>query len=194
MASSAWIQLRQPKAPKASGVNLATAPVSTKPSTQTVAAYTVAPSLPKYLAIPAIHITQARVVRLGHLADGQIVSPGNIYDSGWYEDSAKPGQPGAMFIFGHVSSWTADGVFYNLHTLKPGDLVTITRGDNKKFTYKVATSKIYDYEHVNMQQVLAPIDPGAAGLNLMTCAGDIIKGTSEFNERLVVFASLVSSS
>ena len=29
------------------------------------------------------------------------------------------------------------------------------------------------------------------GLNLMTCTGEAIAGTSEFNERLVVFTSLV---
>jgi sortase A len=191
---SARLYLNQPKPPKqVSGVDVASAPSSTKPSPRAVASYTVAPDLPKYMNIPAIDIQQTRVIKLGHLANGEITTPDNIYDAGWYEDSAKPGQSGAMFIYGHVSSWTAEGVFYNLKKLQPGDKVTITRGDNKKFTYQVVSSKVYPHDKVDMHAVLSPTNPNKPGLNLMTCTGKIIKGTSEFSERLVVFTSLASS-
>ena len=93
----------------------------------------------------------------------------------------------------NVSSWTANGVFYNLKQLQPGDKVIITRGDNKTFTYQVVSSKVYNYKKVDMQAALSPIESNKPGLNLMTCTGQVIKGTSEFNERLVVFTSLVSS-
>jgi sortase A len=98
-----------------------------------------------------------------------------------------------MFIYGHVSSWTNDGVFYNLKKLKAGDTITITRGDNTTYNYQVVSVKIYPYNNVDMEQVLAPIDASKPGLNLMTCTGQVIKGTSEFNERLVVFTSLVTT-
>jgi hypothetical protein len=42
-----------------------------------------------------------------------------------------------------------------------------------------------------MQQVLSSVNPDQPGLNLMTCTGQVIKGTSQFNERLVVFTTLV---
>ncbi len=167
------------------------APSSAKPSAQTIASYKVAPDVPKYINIPAINIPATRVMQLGLAKNNQIAVPGNIYDAGWYNQSAKPGQPGAMFIYGHVSSWQANGIFYNLKKLKPGDKVTVTRGDDKTFTYQVVSSKTYPYNAVDMNQVLAPVDPSKPGLNLMTCTGQIIKGTSEFNERLVVFTSLV---
>lgn len=179
--------------PPSGALTSSAAPSSQKPSPAAVASYTVAPDLPKYLNIPSIGIQQTRVIKLGHFADGQITSPPNIYDAGWYESSAKPGQPGAMFIYGHVSNWTADGVFYNLKKLKPGHKVYITRGDNKRFTYQVVTTRIYPYNNVDMNQALAPIDSSKPGLNLMTCTGQVMKGTSEFNERLVVFTSLVGS-
>jgi sortase (surface protein transpeptidase) len=165
---------------------------STKPSARSVAHYQVAPDVPKYISIPAIKLSTTRVMQLGLTKNNQIAVPNNIYDAGWYNQSAKPGQPGATFIYGHVSSWQANGAFYNLKKLQPGDSVTITRGDNKTFTYKVVSSKVYPYDHVNMNQVLAPVDPSRPGLNLMTCAGQVIKGTSEFNERLVVFTSLAT--
>jgi LPXTG-site transpeptidase (sortase) family protein len=127
------------------------------------------------------------------MKSGQIAVPDNIYDTGWYDGSSKPGQPGAMFIYGHVSSWTADGVFYNLKKLKTGDQIIVTRGDNTTFTYQVSLTKIYPYNNVDMNTVLAPVNPAKPGLNLMSCTGQVIKGTSEFNERLVVFTSLISS-
>jgi sortase (surface protein transpeptidase) len=176
-----------------SQVDVTPAPSSVKPTAKAIASYTVAPTSPKYISVPAIGISNTRIIRLGILANGQIATPDDIFDTGWYDASAKPGQAGAMFIYGHVSSWTANGIFYNLKKLTPGDDITITRGDNQTFTYQVVATKIYPYMNVDMSAVLAPINPNLPGLNLMTCTGQVIAGTSEFNERLVVFTSLVKS-
>ena len=168
------------------------APSTVKPTTQAVASYTVPADNPKYLSIPAIKITDTRIIQLGLTKTHQIAVPDNVYDTGWYDASAEPGQNGAMFIYGHVSSWTVDGVFYNLKKLAVGDKIRVTRGDNRVFTYQVVTTKIYPHDNVDMNSVLAPIDAKTPGLNLMTCTGKVIKGTSEFSERLVVFTSLVA--
>lgn len=177
--------------PPVNSVAVNQAPSSVKPTTVATASYNVAPTLPKYIAIPSIGISNTRVIQLGVTTSNQIATPDNIYDTGWYQGSAKPGQLGAMFIYGHVSSWTADGVFYNLKELKPGEDIIITRGDGQTYSYQVVETKVYAYNDVNMQTVLSPIQPNSPGLNLMTCTGQVIKGTSEFKERLVVFASLV---
>ncbi len=179
--------------PPANVLQSTNVPSSKKPPQAIINSYSVAPDLPKYISIPAINLSKARIIQLGLMKNNEIATPNNIYDAGWYNGSTKPGQNGAMFIYGHVSSWTADGVFYNLKKLQVGDKITITRGDNKKFTYQVVGSKIYDYKKVDMNRVLAPVKPGKPGLNLMTCTGQIIKGASGFNERLVVLTSLVSS-
>lgn len=180
----------EPQSP-ANSPHSSNAPSSKKPSPSAINNYSVASDLPKYISIPAINVPKTRIIQLGLLKGNEIATPDNIYDTGWYNGSSKPGQNGAMFIYGHVSSWTADGVFYNLKKLQPGDKVYITRGDNKHFTYQVGSSKIYNYKHVDMKQALSPVDAGTPGLNLMTCTGKIIKGTSEFNERLVVFAKQI---
>ena len=186
-----WRQQPKPPAPQSPDTNHS-APSAHRPSQQEISSYTVAPTLPRFITIPAINVPKTRVRILGLTKNNQIAVPDNIYDTGWFEGSAKPGQAGAMFIYGHVSSWQANGIFYNLHKLKPGDNVTVTRGDNKTFTYQVVSSKIYPYNNVNMHEVLSPIKPGTPGLNLMTCTGKVIKGTSEFNERLVVFTRQTS--
>ncbi len=197
MISSVYLYQKRPTPPKLTsasrGVAVEKAPSSKKIPVSTIASYQVPASYPKYLAINSINIPNTPVVPLGLLSTGAIATPDNIYETGWYDASSKPGQSGAMFIYGHVSSWTADGIFYNLKKLVAGNLITITRGDNRVFTYKVVSTKVYPYNAVNMQQVLAPINPSVPGLNLMTCTGQVISGTSEFNQRLVVFTSQVSS-
>jgi sortase A len=166
------------------------------PSRSTVDNYTVAPTLPKYIAIPAINIPNTEVISLGLDKNGAIDVPSSSYVTGWYDGSTKPGQQGAMFIYGHVAGWYTGGIFYNLKKLQPGNAITVTRGDNKVYTYQVVTSKVYPYQSVDMQAVLSPITKGTPGLNLMTCTGSVVKGSNPitFNERLVVFTKLVSSS
>jgi len=167
------------------------APSTKKPTTKDIVNYSVPPLDPKYLIIPSINVN-ARIYKISLNADKQIEAPSNVYDTAWYSSSSLPGQPGAMFIDGHVSSWTTEGVFYNLKKLVPGDEISVVRGDNKTFTYVVNALKIYPYNNVNMNQVLSSYEPYTAGLNLMTCTGQVIKNTSEFNERIVVFTTLKS--
>lgn len=171
--------------------DLQNAPSSQKISQSQTDNYKVAPDLPRYIFIPAIEVGKTRVIQLGLAKSSQIASPNNIYDVGWYSGSAKPGLAGAMFIYGHVSSWTANGVFYNLKKLHPGDRIIIQRGDGQTLTYQVKLLKTYPSNKVDMPAALRPIDHDRQGLNLMTCTGKVIPGTSEFSQRLVVFTSRI---
>ncbi len=168
------------------------APSTTPISSSTLAAYNVAPNLPKYLIIPKLNV-DARVLSVGVTSSGAVGAPEDIYDTAWYNESAEPGQPGAMLIDGHVSSWTAHGVFYDLSSLKPGDIIRVERGDNTMFSYSVIKTVIYPVNNVNMEAALTPVVAGQPGLNLISCTGDVIPGTNSFSERIVVFAVQVSS-
>ena len=172
-------------------VHVAAAPSAVKPTVDQVNTYTIPPTQPKFISIPTINISKARIISLGLDKTGAIATPSNIFDTGWYNQSSRPGALGAMFIYGHVSSWQSNGVFYNLRKLKPGNQIIITRGDNTTYTYQVTATKAYPYNNVDMGTVLAPTNASMPGLNLMTCTGHVIKGTSEFDQRLVVFSSLV---
>lgn len=169
---------------------IAAVPSTTKPKASAFDMYNVAADLPRYLFIPEIGV-QAIVRPLGLLPGGQLKAPTNVYDTGWYNDSSKPGQPGATLIDGHISSWTTHGVFYNLKKLKPGGVILLERGDHSKLTYKVVKTITYNADQVNMAEALSPINPQLSGLNLMSCTGQVIKGTSEFNQRIVVFSEKV---
>ena len=167
------------------------APSTVKPSPAAVANYVVAPNLPKYLIIPKLGV-DARVLSVGVNSSGALETPSNVFDTAWYNESAEPGQPGAMLIDGHVSSWTTHGVFYGIKTLVAGDLIKVERGDGTIFTYKVVKNQVYPSGNVNMTSAMTPIVAGQPGLNLISCTGDVIPGTNLFNERIVVYATLVN--
>lgn len=167
-----------------------TAPSTVRPSTHVVSSYAVGPTMPRYLDIPKLGV-HARVLSLGILNNGALATPNNVFDVGWYNESSLPGQPGVTLIDGHVSSWTAHGVFYGIKTLAAGDQIQIERGDGQVITYQVVSHQIYDHNNMDMHTALQPVDPTTTGLNLITCTGDVIPGTSEFNERILVQAKQV---
>jgi LPXTG-site transpeptidase (sortase) family protein len=162
-------------------------PSTTKPIPSAFDSYTVAANLPRYIFIPKLSV-QAIIRPLGLTTTGQLATPDNVYDTGWYKKSSTPGQPGATVIDGHVSSWTTNGVFYGLRTLQPGDAIQVERGDGTMVNYSVIKKQVYSYQQVDMSALLSPVDAGKPGLNLITCTGDVIKGTNDFTERIVIFA------
>lgn len=165
-------------------------PSTIKPPAPVVVEYIVAPDLPRYLFIPKLGI-KARILSVGLDDNGALKTPANVYDTAWFNGSALPGQSGAMLINGHVSSWTAHGVFYGIKKLIPNDIIKLERGDGTMFSYQVVSSQVYDANFVDMAAAMAPVDPNKPGLNLITCTGDIITGTNHFDERIVVFATQI---
>lgn len=165
-------------------------PDTTKSSDDEFKNYQVAPDAPRYIFIAKISV-RAMIKPVGMTQNNQIASPRNVYDVGWFTGSAKPGQPGAMVVDGHISSWEARGVFYNLKDLGPEDRITVIRGDGVELTYKVVKSQTYDADRVDMTAVMAPISPTKSGLNLISCSGRVIKNTNEFDKRIVVFTEKI---
>jgi sortase (surface protein transpeptidase) len=168
---------------------------SVVPSTNKISAssfnnYMVAPDLARYIKIPSLNV-DARVLQVGTVSGDAVGTPDNIYDTAWYNGSAKPGQPGSTLIDGHVSSWTTKGIFYNLKLLIPGDTIQVVRGDGSVLTYQVVKSQVYPANNVDMRAAMTPVISGVSGLNLITCTGQVIKGTSSFSERVIVFSRLV---
>ena len=172
---------------KTSGNADSSLPSTTRPGSDAISRYVVAPDLPRYLKIPKLGV-YARVLQVGVTSSGALGTPGNVYDTAWYTGSAKPGQPGATLIDGHVSSWTTHGVFYGLKKLDVTDTIQVVRGDGTILNYKIVKIHIYNADSVDMQAAVTPITPGKPGLNLITCTGQVKKGTSEFSQRVIIFA------
>lgn len=153
--------------------------------------YKVTPERPRVISIDKIKVN-ARVVRLGIKANNQLAAPSNIFDAGWYDESSKPGDGGAVVIDGHVSGPTKRGVFYDLKKLIAGDQIKVERGDGKVFIYKVVKTASYAADKVDMAAVLVPVTKGKPGLNLITCSGEIDASRNHYKDRTVVFTEQVN--
>jgi sortase A len=106
-----------------------------------------------------------------------------------YPGTAKPGEVGNTFIFGHSSNfpWVQsdyNDVFALLDQLATGDEITIFY-NQKKFTYRVTDKSIVKPGDV---KTLGSRDPTKKELSLMTCWPI---GTTL--ERIIVFSELVET-
>ena len=165
-------------------------PTETKPTTANMGSYRVAPDLPQQIIIPKLYV-YARIRSLTTNARNELQAPGNIYDAGWYNSSAKPGDgagSGAMLIDGHVHGPTLPGVFANLKKLAAGDEIQVVRGDGKKFSYTVVRTQDVPADNLDIGSSLTSAQPGKAALNLITCGGPYDKKTGEYTQRTIVSA------
>ena len=155
------------------------------------------PSFPRYLSIPSLKISNARIVQIGTIKNtGQLDSPKSIYDAGWYTKSGLPGAgKGAVLIDGHNGGPTKGGVFENLGSLSKGSEIIIERGDGQRITYQVADNREMSVEDINnesnplgMKTMLNSMDPKKEGLNMITCVGDWDYSKNTFNKRVMLRA------
>jgi len=161
-----------------------------KPSTQTISNYIVPANNPRLITINKLGV-HARIFNVGTDKNGALIAPNNIYDTGWYNQSALPGQPGAMLIDGHLSSWTSNGVFYGLNKLNSGDTLTVEAGNGTLYKYQVVQTKIYSTSNVDMVAAITPFVSGTPGLNLISCYGKVDPGTNSFDQRIIVFTKQI---
>ena len=109
----------------------------TEPTKDEIAEYKVAPDRPRYLTVEKLGVKNSRILPMNVNASGELDTPRNIFDVGWYEASGKPGQGGTMVIDGHNGGPTKHGVFKQLPTLVNGDLIIVERGDGLILKYQV---------------------------------------------------------
>lgn len=152
--------------------------------------YSVAPDAPKAIYINKINVS-ARVLPMSVNTDGSVQSPKNIFDAGWYTGSVKPGEIGAMFIDGHASGPTREGLLAYLDKLVEGDEIQIEKGDGSRLTYKVVHTEVTALSDIDMKKVLLPYGNNLRGLNLMTCTGNWVEDLKTYDQRVVVYAAQV---
>lgn len=166
----------------------------TVPTETETAEYTVAPDRPRYFSIPSLNIHNARIVEVGMKANGQISTPYNIWDVGWYNQSSLPGD-GVSFMDGHGG---APGIaaFGSLPRIKIGAEITIEMGDGQLYTYKVvetATKPLGDEADEYMATALTSPERGTPALSLVTCTGDFWLSQQTYSHRFFVRAILDDS-
>lgn len=145
-----------------------------QPTETQVEEYTVAADRPRYLSIPKLGITNSRVIAVEVKSNGELGTPNNIFDVGWYESSGKPGKGKTMVIDGHNGGPHVHGVFKDLPNLVAGDIIKIERGDGTVFNYKVVENKTVALSEADsyMKTAFRSPEPGKESLTLISCTGE----------------------
>lgn len=155
--------------------------------------HSVEPTQPRYISIPSLDITKARVLQVGVASTGELDTPPNIHDVGWYNKSATPGSDttGALLLDGHNGGPTKGGVFERLADIGEGDLITVERGDGEVFTYEVVENETLTLEDLNsggMKRMSESASDTEEGLNLISCTGNWIPAQNTFDQRVTIRA------
>ena len=161
-----------------------------------IAEYSVDGDKPRYLSIPKLNITNARVLEVGLNSQNELQTPNNIFDVGWYFNSSKPGNGGTVLIDGHNGGPTKEGVFKHLDELREGDQIILERGDGIIFTYEVVDYATVDLDSASEWMAKAQLSPvaGQESLSLITCTGTWSQARRTYLQRQFVRAVLVSQS
>lgn len=147
----------------------------TVPTDEEVREYTVAPDRPRYLTIEKLGVNNARILPMGVNANGELDTPRNIFDVGWYEGSGKPGQGATMMIDGHNGGPHIHGVFKELPALTKGDIVQVERGDGKVFRYQVVENSeiaLADADRYMATTAAKSPESGKESITLISCTGE----------------------
>jgi sortase (surface protein transpeptidase) len=179
--------LTQSAASNNSGSSLTGNIPSETPPSDDISKYIVPPSSPRVLRISKLKV-EARIKRLGVDINNVVEAPANIYDSGWYDQSAKPGETGTVLLDGHVNGPSKPGVFFDLKKLVPGDIIEVERGDGKTLKYSVVKVESYPVGEVDMKAALSSAIAGKNGLNMITCDGKLDRQKFEYDHRLIIFS------
>ena len=142
---------------------------------------------PVWLTIPAIGV-KAPIVNLGLNRNGTLQVPGNTTVVGWYVNSPRPGAIGSAIIAGHVDSRSGPGVFFWLHTMRPGDRIYVRRADGTLAVFTVTAVQMYAKSRFPTAMVYGPVPD--AELRLITCGGTFDYTRRSYLSNVVVYARL----
>lgn len=144
---------------------------------------------PARLRVPSLEL-DAHVQHLGINWKGNMATPNNFTDVGWYKYGPPPGFQGSAVFAGHVDNGLGlSGVFKKLGELSIGDEIFVETKEGKELKFRVAEMQVYPHDKVPAEILFARKD--MPRLNLITCEGDWLQGERTYDKRLVVYAELV---
>ncbi|MBG0813592.1 class F sortase [Planomonospora sp. ID82291] len=142
--------------------------------------------VPSRLEIPSLGV-KAPLMRLG-VADGEVELP--PYEkpdvAGWVAGTVVPGDEGPAVILGHVDTKEAPAVFYKLKTMREGQVIKVVRSDGRTAQYRVDSVEQVAKDDFPADKVYVE-----DGLRLITCGGAFDWDRNEYDDNVIVYATLV---
>lgn len=146
---------------------------------------------PTQLIIPKIKVNSP-IVAMGLTEEGKMAVPDNYTEVGWYKFGGHPGEKGSAVMGAHLDDGkNIPGVFKRLKYLNIGDDIYVATSENNILKYKVIDKKVYAHNAKETSEVFAQSDK--ARLNLITCHGTYMPKLDTYDQRIVIFAELVTS-
>lgn len=143
---------------------------------------------PLTIAIPALGVTGPLGELTADPVTAELAAPDDPAQAGWFATGVVPGERGPAVVGGHVDSRAGPGVFAELGTLRPGDLVEITRSDRRTVRFTVTAVRSFPKEGFPTEAVYGPA-PGPE-LRLVTCGGRFDRDRRSYEDNVVVDAVL----
>ena len=165
---------------------------TTEPTEAEIQEYIVAADKPRYFSIPSLGIYNARIMELGVKENGELATPWNIYDMGWYTGSSLPGQVGVSMFDGHGGD-IGYGILKTLPRIAIGAIIKIEMGDGRVFNYRVvdtAVKAIGDEANAYMATAFSTPDGSRSSLSIITCTGDYWQYSQTYSHRFFLRAVL----
>ena len=148
-----------------------------------------APVRPVAVSIPALSVAGPLEELVADADTGELAAPADPARAGWYAAGVVPGDRGPAVIGGHVDSRSGPGVFFRLRTLRPGDLVDVTRSDGRTVRFSVIAVALYPKDRFPTEAVYGPTS--GPELRLVTCGGTFDRSARSYDDNVVVDAALV---
>lgn len=118
---------------------------------------------------------------------GQMDVPRNVRDVAWYEYGPTPGETGSAVLAAHVDLKSqGPGVFFDLKTLEPGELISVTFDDGSEQWFETRARNTYQKEELPLDVIFSR--DGAPVLTLITCGGGFSSSNQSYDSNVVVYA------
>lgn len=161
---------------------------STHATTQPTTVQPINRGLPTRLKIPSLGI-DAAVDYMGLTKTGDMDTPTDLTEVGWYKYGPLPGNAGSAVISGHViGKHGVSAVFNNLHKLQVGDTFYVTDSSGQSTGFAVQQLRTYAQDE-QPNEVFTSTE--GSHLNLITCSGDWDPVEHHYLSRLVVFSDKI---
>jgi hypothetical protein len=147
---------------------------------------------PVSIAIRSLGVT-AEVGNVGIDGLGRVDVPRDVFRTGWYQYSVRPGSPqGSTVIVGHKDGVDQGaGAFFALGEAAIDDIVVVTTANGTKLRYQVVARESFDKNTVPLNELFAATGPHR--LTLITCGGPFDATTLGYTDNVVVTAVPVDS-
>lgn len=150
--------------------------------------------IPTKLIIPSVGVT-TKILSVGTTKTGNMDTPHNFEDVGWYRYGPMPGQAGSAVIAGHYESGvgatgrSVPGVFENLNKIKVGDDIYVQAADGSRLHFIVSDTHVVSKD-AQTADIFATNGPSR--LTVITCTGKWLPKEKTFSNRLIVTAHLAA--